>query len=143
MLPKQHQNVGESQAIDLIVRHLLTLFPKSCPNCRRRFENLRDFFLNTIPVGDVVSFDLENGEVRPNDPVGTIALSNCPCGSTLALTSEGMPLPHLWEVLGWAKQEAQDRGIAPAEFIQYARKETRKRILGVSAGHGKGNPRNN
>lgn len=143
MFPKPDQQFDERQAITLIVQHLLTLFPKCCPNCRRRFETLRDFFLNTTAVGDVVCFDLENGEVRPQDPVGTIALSNCPCGSTLALTSEGMPLSHLWQILAWAKREAQSRGITAAAFIQYARKETRKRVLNASAGHGKDDLRNN
>ena len=75
----------------------------------------------------------ELGDLRPQDPLGAMAMSNCSCGTTLALTSEGMPLPHLWSVHQWANAEAKSRGIKIAVFLQDARRLTRQRVLGAGA----------
>ena len=111
----------EAEAIGLIIQHLQGQFPKTCPNCQHRFDTLREFLGNANPVGEMVSYDLELGDVNPNRPAGTLAASNCRCGSTLALTSEGMPLPLLWSMLRWARDEPRRRGMIPEEFLQYLR----------------------
>jgi hypothetical protein len=41
-----------------------------------------------------------------------------------------MPLPHLWSVLHWVKHGAKARGMTTSDFLQYARSETRKKVLG-------------
>jgi hypothetical protein len=126
----EHRSVNDVQAIDLIVEHLSSLFPRVCSTCGRRFESLRDFFVQTTAIGTAISFDVELGDLRPKEPLGAMAMSNCQCGTTLALTSEGMPLPQLWSVLHWANVTAQARGISTSDFLQYARSETRKKVLG-------------
>jgi hypothetical protein len=133
MDPEEHHCVTGEQAITLIVRHLSSQFPRTCSTCGRQFESLRDFFLTTSAIGDAISFDLELGDLRPQDPLGAMAMSNCSCGTTLALTSEGMPLPHLWSVHQWANAEAKSRGIKIAVFLQDARRLTRQRVLGAGA----------
>jgi hypothetical protein len=130
MVPEEHPCVTGEQAVRLIVQHLSSQFPRICSTCGRRFESLRDFFLNTTAIGDAISFDLELGDLRPKEPLGAMAMSNCSCGTTLALTSEGMPLPHLWSVHQWADAEARSRGMSLPEFLQYARSLTRLRVLG-------------
>jgi hypothetical protein len=70
----------EVEAIALIIQHLEGQFPKNCPNCQRRFDTLREFMGNTKPVGDMVSYDLEMGDLTPIDPTGTLTVSSCSCG---------------------------------------------------------------
>jgi hypothetical protein len=121
--------VTEAKAIDLMIDHLEGLFPKDYPSCRRRFASLREFFAEAHPVGQPISYDLEEGNTNPKQPVGAVALSNCPCGTTLALSSDGMPLLRLWAVLTWAHFEARRRRISHRDLLQYLRWETRKKVL--------------
>ena len=119
----------EIQAIGLMIDHLKGQFPRSCSNCQRRFPTLRDYFENTKPAGEPISYDLELGEAKPQSPMGAVAFSNCHCGSTLGLTSKGMPLLRLWSLMHWVKHEAQRRGMTLSEFLQYLRGEVRKKVL--------------
>lgn len=118
----------EAKAIAMMIGHLEGQFPKSCPKCNRRFENLRDFYTHTEPSGDPISYDLELGDVTPAHPVGAVAMSNCPCGTTLALTSDGMPLLRLWSLLRWAKNESEARGITIRELLKHLRREVRQKV---------------
>jgi len=62
-------------------------------------------------------------------PLGTMTYANCPCGTTLALTSQGMPLSQLWALLGWARLETKRRGLSPQELLNYLRLEICKQVL--------------
>ncbi len=119
----------EVEAIALIIQHLEGQFPKNCPNCQRRFDTLREFMGNAKPVGDMVSYDLEMGDLTATNPTGTLTVSNCSCGSTLALTSEGMPLSRLWSLLRWARGEMYQHGMTPEKFLQHLRWQVRTRVL--------------
>ena len=119
----------EAQVIEIMIEHLEGLFPKSCPNCRREFPTLRDFVLNTAPVGRLVARDLELGDLKPLHPTGAVAVSNCGCGCSLTLTSDGMPVARYWELLVWAEHETKRRGLTPEELLQYVRGEIRKQVL--------------
>lgn len=120
----------ETKAIAAMTRHLETLFPRDCPNCHRHYATLKEFFELAKPVGTPVSYDLEIGETDPVQPVGTVSLSNCPCGSTIALTSDGMSLFRMWSLLHWIKYESERRNLKLDEFLQYLRWEVRKQVLG-------------
>ena len=122
----------EAKAIALIIAHMEGLFPKTCPNCLRRFATPRDFMLNTAPIGNPIAHDLELGALNPLQPIGAVAISNCRCGSSLALTSDGMSLFRYWELLLWAKRETLRRGLTPQELLQYVRWEIRKKVLSES-----------
>ena len=66
---------------------------------------------------------------NPVQPVGTATYSNCPCGTTLALGSRGMPLLRLWSLYNWARTETKRRGITMDELLCYLRDEIRKQVL--------------
>ena len=122
----------EAKAIALMIEHMEGLFPKTCPNCERQFATLRDFMLNTEPIGNPIAHDLELGDLNPLHPIGAVANSNCRCGSSLALTSEGMPLFRLWSLLHWAKRETQRRDLTPQELLDYLRWEMRRKMLVIA-----------
>jgi hypothetical protein len=106
--------VTEGDVIRIMREHLEGLFPKVCPACGRHFATLRDYLLVTTHVGSAVSYGAEMGDWRPLEALGTMTSANCPCGNTLTLSSDGMPLPQLWSLLHWARGELQRRRMAPA-----------------------------
>jgi len=78
-----------------------------------------------------MSYDVELGNWKPAQPLGTAAYVNCPCGNTLALTSEGMSLSRLWQLMNWAKIETARRGLTLEQLLNYLREEIRKQVLGA------------
>jgi hypothetical protein len=121
--------VNEAAAIEIMVEHLQGLFPKTCPNCQKVYPTLREFYLNTAPVGNPISYDLEAGDTRPQQPRGAVAISNCGCGSPIALRSDGMPLFRLWSLLLWAKAETMRRHITEKDLLADLRIKVRKKVI--------------
>ena len=119
----------EAEVIRVIHQHIEGLFPKTCPRCGRTFANYREYLQNTQPVGLPVSYDLEAGETKPVDSMGNLSLSNCQCGNTLALSSQGMPMKHLWAVLKWIEHETERHGIPMRHILSHLRDEVSKRGL--------------
>ena len=119
----------EAEVIQIMRSHVAGLFPKVCHNCHRRFATLREFILATQPLGATMSYDAEMEDWKPLEPVGTSAMSNCPCGTTLTLSSEGMPLIQMWRLLNWARVETKRRGMSQEELLNYVRLEIRKQVL--------------
>jgi len=109
--------------------HLEGLFPKVCPNCGRTFVSLREYLTETRIVGSSIPYDADMGDWQPTNPVGTVVYSNCPCGSTLALSSDGIPLLRLWPLLNWARIETKKRGMTPQQLLNYLRDEICKQVL--------------
>ena len=91
----------------------------------------------TTHVGPAIPYDAELGDWQPLLPVGTATYANCPCGNTLALTSQGMPLSQLWPLLAWARLETKKRGLSPQALLNYLRDEICRQVL---APPGQGNP---
>jgi hypothetical protein len=58
--------------------------------------------------------------------------AQCPCGNTLALSSDGMPLSQLWALLSWARIEMQRRCLTPQELLNQLRDEISKQLLATS-----------
>ena len=119
----------EAEVVRIMREHLEGLFPKVCPSCRRSFATLREYLLTTIHVGPAMSYDAELGDWNPLRPMGTMTYANCSCGTTLALTSQGMPLSQLWRLLNWARHETKRRGQSPQDLLSYLRDEICKRVL--------------
>ena len=119
----------EAEVVRLMREHLEGLFPKVCANCQRRFATLREYLLTTTHLGPAMPYDADMGNWNPLQPVGTVTYANCPCGTTLALSSEGMPLLQLWRLLRWARAETHRRGISPQELLGYLRDEICKQVL--------------
>jgi hypothetical protein len=111
--------------------HLEGLFPKVCGNCHRRYATLREYLLKTDRVGPAIPYDVELGNWKPLTPIGTVTLSNCACGSSMALSSSGMPLPQLWSLLDWARIETRKRKLTARELLNYLRDELREQVLTV------------
>jgi len=124
----------ETTVIKLMRQHLEAQFPKVCPKCKRTFVTLREYLLVTKHVGPPMPYDAEMGDWNPRQPVGTLTFSNCPCGTTLALSSHGMPLPQLWRLLNWARVETMKRGMTAQELLNYLRDEICKQVLEESDG---------
>ena len=119
----------EIDVIREIQGHLQGHFPKVCPLCHRTYDTLRDFLLLTTPAGPVVSYDAEVGDWNPADPIGTLAFANCPCGDTLVLSSDGMPLLRLWSLLNWVRDESKLRHQSPQGLLNYLRDQITQQVL--------------
>ncbi len=109
--------------------HLEGLFPKVCPVCNRTYDTFRDYLLIAKPEGSAISYDAEVDDWNPANPIGTLTFANCPCGNTLALSSEGMPLLRLWSLLNWARIETKKRNQSPEELINYLRDQITQQVL--------------
>jgi hypothetical protein len=82
------------EALAVVRRHSESQFPKTCSTCGRHFATLREYILTTKRIGQAISFDAELGDWQTEQPIGSLAFANCCCGSTLVLSTEGMPLPQ-------------------------------------------------
>ncbi len=91
------------QVVAIVLEHCSRQFPRPCPTWADRFATLGDFLRRTVSVGAPVSYDGELRQWQPTDPVGTTSYYGCPCGTTLCITSEGMPLPTHWQLLAFVK----------------------------------------
>jgi len=119
----------DDEAFEIIRRHFQSLFPLTCPSCGRRYAELRDYILNTKRVGQAISYDAEAGVWDATVPVGTLALANCACGTTLGLSTRGMELSQRRALLGWIKDTTERRGIQPSELLEEVRDRIRKLAL--------------
>jgi hypothetical protein len=119
----------EAEVIRAMREYLEGLFPRNCPNCKRRFASLREYLQVTAHQGLPIPYDAQAGDWQPLKPVGTITMANCPCGSTLALSSNEMPLPQLWRLLNWARIETKRRNMNPQQLLAYLRDEICKQVL--------------
>jgi hypothetical protein len=119
----------EAEVIKMLREHFEGLFPKVCPNCNRCFTTLREYILITKRHGPSMSYDAELSDWNTLQPIGTVALANCPCGSTLSLSTEGMQLPQRLLLLNWVRIETQRRGLSPQELLDHLRDEIRKQVL--------------
>ena len=121
--------MSEGAVIKILREHLEGQFPKMCANCKRQFITLREYLLSTAPKGSVMPFDADAGSWTPRHPMGIFTFADCPCGNTLALSTEGMALPQLWALLSWVKHETQTRQITPRELLDNVRYELCQQVL--------------
>jgi hypothetical protein len=117
------------EALEIVRRHFESLFPKSCSTCGRRFASLREYILSTRRVGQAISYDAELGDWQTQQPIGSLAFANCSCGSTLVLSTEGMPLPQRQALLAWVREEAERQHVMPSELLERIRNDLGKEVL--------------
>jgi hypothetical protein len=122
----------EAEAIHLVRQHFESLFPKSCGTCGHQYATLREYILNTKRLGAPLSYDAEDGDWSTAEPVGSQALANCACGSTLALTTDGMALPSRLALLDWLKAETHRRGVSSSELLDTMRDVIRRQVVADS-----------
>lgn len=123
----------EAEVISIMRQHLEAQFPQCCTNCKRPFATLREYLLITEQVGSAMPYDVELGDWQPLEPLGTVTFANCPCGSTLVLSSDGMPLLQLWSLLNWARTETKKWGMTPKDLLNYLRDEITRQVLAAPA----------
>ncbi len=119
----------EEEVVSIIRGHLEGQFPKVCANCERRFTSFRHYLQNTTRLGSAMSYDAEIGNWKPKKPLGAFTYSNCPCGSTLALSSAGMPLLRLWSLLNWARVETRRRNQTVEQLLNDLRTRICQEVL--------------
>ena len=124
----------ESEVVRLMREHLERQFPKVCPHCGRHFATLREYILATQRIEPSVCYDAEIEDWNPLKPMGTVTYTNCPCGTTLALSSHGMPILRLWSLYNWARTETKRRGMTMRELLNYLRDEIRTEVAADPAG---------
>jgi hypothetical protein len=122
------------EEVRLTREHIEAQFPKACTACGRRFETLADYLRATRHAGLPVSYDADVGEWTPAEPIGVFALANCPCGTTLAITSRGMSLFTMWRLMLWARAESHCRGIGIRQLLGEVRSEIDRQVLAEYAG---------
>lgn len=120
----------EGEVVQVLRAYFESLFPKKCTNCNRSFATLREYILETKRLGPPVSYDAELGDWNPTQPVGSAALANCSCGSTLSLSTCSMELSLRLDLLNWLKIETQKRGVSASVLLDCLRDEVRKQVLG-------------
>lgn len=131
----------DAEIIQRVRAHFESLFPKTCPHCGRRYRDLRDYIENTQRTGPTISYDAELRDWKPAQPIGAIAAANCACGTTIALSTEGMALAQIHDVLEWVQVETARRGVSVQELLGGVRDEIRRQVLAIPNGQPRGDRR--
>jgi hypothetical protein len=124
----------EGEIIRMLRLYCEGLFPKVCPNCGRIFATLREYIVGSQRLWPSVNYDVELGDYKTPRPIGGLAMSNCSCGTTLALSTVNLPVSQTHLVLEWIRAETELRGVEPAELFDYLRDEVRKQVLAEATG---------
>jgi hypothetical protein len=121
----------EADVIQLLRRQHEDFFPKTCSNCGRVYGTLREYVQSTERLWPATSYDAEfhRFDVQPELQLGGMAMANCVCGSTLALSTKDMPNDQMRALLGWAQAEMKQRGLTQHELADYLRDEIRRQVL--------------
>ena len=98
MFGKGMGKMTEDEVVCVLHNYFDSLFPKVCPSCGRIFGTLLEYIQVTIPVGMPISYDANENNWNTTQPIGAVVHANCPCGPTLALTTEYMLLPKRLEL---------------------------------------------
>ena len=111
------------------------LFPKVCNSCGHLYHTLREYILTTERLGSATSYDAEMGhfDVEQTQQLGGMAMGNCACGSTLALSTKNMPNSQMRLLLEWGHAEMKRRGMDQKELADYLRNEVREQVLAEPA----------
>ena len=122
--------MNEHEVVAVVRAHIESKFPKLCSKCGRTFASLKEYLQSTTHVGNPISYDADLKKWRPCKPVGTLSFANCPCGTTLAISSDGMGLIVMWRLLRWARRESARRSIGVGQLLNGVREEIDRQVLG-------------
>jgi hypothetical protein len=125
-MPQNIPNTTDAEIIGMLRGFYEGLFPKICPNCGRSFATLREYILATERLWPSVHYDIERGDYKGLNPIGGLAMANCRCGTTMALSSKAMPLAQNQLILEWIRTETARRGLKLSEMLDYLRDEVRR-----------------
>jgi hypothetical protein len=119
----------EAEIVRMLRKYYEGLFPKTCPNCGRCFETLREYILVSQRLWPSLNYDIELGNYRTLKPLGGLAMANCVCGSTLALSSRRIPLKQTHLCMEWIKSEIARRGLSAEQVLDHLRDLVRNQVL--------------
>ena len=122
--------MNEHDVVAVVRAHIERKFPRMCSKCGRTFLSLKEYLQGTTHVGNPISYDAELKKWRPCNPVGTLSFANCRCGTTLAVSSDGMGLMVMWRLLRWARKESARRNISVGELLDGVRQKIDRQVLG-------------
>jgi hypothetical protein len=107
-----------------MLQHLGGQFPKTCSVCSRLYGDFGEYVKRTTPIGTPVCFDQD--EPSLSDPVGTVSMANCECGTTLVLEcpSHGEQYDRFVAAI---RADAHRYSITIAEVLELMRNEIRAR----------------
>jgi hypothetical protein len=120
--------MNEDDVVRIVRAHIEGLFPRVCPNCGRRFASLRDYLETTTHVASPIVYD-DLREGIPDKPLGPMSLANCTCGTTLTVSSGGIPTAQLVMLLTWARAESRKRSITVRELLTHIRNRIDQQVL--------------
>jgi hypothetical protein len=118
----------EDDVVRIVRLYIEGLFPKSCPNCGARFESLREYLEGTTHLATPVLYD-DIDEGIPAEPLGPMSLANCACGTTLTISSKGIPTEQMVELLAWARHECLKRSIGIRDLLRHIRDRIDREVL--------------
>lgn len=122
------------QVVRVARAHVESWFPRPCPSCGRSFESLADFLRATKHIGQPISYDAELGDWQPEEPIGTVGMSCCPCGSTLSVTTDDMDRDTLWALLEFVRRDTAETGRTVSQLLADVRTEVDRRVLADAEG---------
>jgi len=120
--------LSDEEVVAIVRNHVESKCPKLCANCGRQYDSLADYLRRTIHLGNPVSAD-NPLTASPEFLLGAIAYANCPCGSTLAISSSGLDLLTKWALLQWAGASASRRRISMGELLADLRRRIDEQVL--------------
>jgi hypothetical protein len=112
--------VNEDDVVRIVRSYIEGLFPRVCPNCGRSFATLREYLQETTHLASPILYD-DITEGVPAHPLGPMSLANCPCGTTLTVSSRGIPASQMVELLTWARGESLRRSMDVRELLRQIR----------------------
>src|ERR1700685_4063004 len=107
----------DAEIIRALRRFYEGLFPKVCSNCGRRYATLREYIEATQPLWPSLNYDIEMGHYRTAKPIGGLAMANCVCGTTMALSTKEMPVSQTHRILEWIRTESERRAWSPTQML--------------------------
>ena len=118
----------EDDVVRTVRSYIERLFPRVCSNCGRRFVSLRDYLETTTHLASPILYDDITDGV-PQNPIGPMSLANCMCGTTLTVSSSGIPTAQMVELLAWARSESRRRSISVRELLRHIRDRIDRQVL--------------
>lgn len=117
------------EVLNLVYDYFCSLFPRTC-SCGRTYQDLRNYIEVTTPVGPAISYDADR-EGEMTELVGSVAMANCLCGSTMMLATTDLDEEIHLKFLRWLRNESQRRRVSASDVLDQLRLDIRERALEV------------
>jgi hypothetical protein len=115
--------MDKRQVISTIIDFISKQFPRRCPCCGKKFSSLSAYLQQTTHIGKPVSYDADIGDWNPTQPLGSVSIANCTCGTSLAISSKGINVVTLTKLMHWVRVEAEKKGVTISDVLLDIRNE--------------------